>query len=63
LHAAAKAGAEPFPVGARVVSDRWGEGTVQRYDGDQVTVLFDEHGYRDLLAPLVVERGLLHAAR
>jgi len=56
---AAKAGAVPFPVGARVASDRWGEGTVQRYDGDQVTVLFDEHGYRDLLVPLVVERGLL----
>ena len=54
--------AEPFPVGARVVSDRWGAGTVQRYDGDQVTVLFDEHGYRDLLVPLVVERGLLQLA-
>ena len=51
--------AEPFPVGARVASDRWGEGTVQRYDGDQVTVLFDDHGYRDLLVPLVVERRLL----
>ncbi|HEY2266563.1 MAG TPA: hypothetical protein VGI96_28365 [Streptosporangiaceae bacterium] len=25
-----------------------GKGTVQRYDGDQVTVLFDEHGYREL---------------
>ena len=48
--------AKPFPVGARVASDRWGEGTVQRYDGDQVTVLFDEHGYRDLLVPLVIER-------
>lgn len=54
---------EPFPVGGRVASDRWGEGTVQRYDGDQVTVLFDDHGYRDLLVPLVVERGLLRAAR
>jgi ATP-dependent DNA helicase RecQ len=50
---------EPFAVGSRVVSDRWGEGTIQRYDGDQVTVLFDEHGYRDLLLPLVLERGLL----
>jgi ATP-dependent DNA helicase RecQ len=50
---------QPFPVGARVESGRWGLGTVQRYDGDQVTVLFDEHGYRDLLVPLVVERGLL----
>jgi ATP-dependent DNA helicase RecQ len=50
---------EPFAVGERVASDRWGPGTVQRYDGDQVTVLFDEHGYRDLLVPLVVERQLL----
>jgi ATP-dependent DNA helicase RecQ len=56
---AARPSAEPFPVGARVASDRWGDGTVQRYDGDQVTVLFDDHGYRDLLVPLVVERGLL----
>jgi ATP-dependent DNA helicase RecQ len=52
-------GSEPFAVGGRVVSERWGEGTVQRYDGDQLTVLFDDHGYRDLLVPLVVERGLL----
>jgi ATP-dependent DNA helicase RecQ len=50
---------EPFAIGARVVSDRWGEGTVQRYDGDQLTVLFDEHGYRDLLLALVLERALL----
>ena len=63
LQAAARPPAvEPFPVGGRVASDRWGEGTVQRYDGDQVTVLFDDHGYRDLLVPLVVERGLLRAA-
>jgi ATP-dependent DNA helicase RecQ len=45
-----------------VVSERWGEGTVQRYDGDQVTVLFDEHGYRELYLPVVREHGLLHAA-
>ncbi len=50
---------EPFAVGERVTSDRWGQGTIQRYDGDQVTVLFDEHGYRDLLVPLVVKRQLL----
>jgi ATP-dependent DNA helicase RecQ len=52
---------EPFAVGGRVLSDRWGEGTVQRYDGDQMTVLFDDHGYRDLLLPLVLERRLLRA--
>ena len=52
----------PFAVGARVVSDRWGQGTVQRYDGDQVTVLFDEHGYRELFVPVVLRRGLLRLA-
>jgi ATP-dependent DNA helicase RecQ len=52
----------PFAVGARVVSERWGEGTVQRYDGDQVTVLFDQHGYRELFVPVVRERGLLRPA-
>ena len=52
----------PFAVGVRVLSERWGEGTVQRYDDDQVTVLFDEHGYRELFVPVVLERGLLQLA-
>ncbi|HVM57000.1 MAG TPA: RecQ family ATP-dependent DNA helicase [Gaiellaceae bacterium] len=60
--ARAAATLEPFAVGARVRSDRWGEGTVQRYDGDEMTVLFDDHGYRDLLVPLVVGRRLLRRA-
>jgi len=55
-------GDAPFPVGTRVLSGRWGQGTVQRYDGDQVTVLFDEHGYRELYVPAVLERGLLTPA-
>jgi ATP-dependent DNA helicase RecQ len=52
----------PFPVGARVLSERWGEGSVQRYDGDHVTVLFDEHGYRELYVPAILDRGLLRMA-
>jgi ATP-dependent DNA helicase RecQ len=52
----------PFPVGTRVQSERWGPGTVQRYDGDQVTVLFDEHGYREMFLPVVLDRGLLRPA-
>jgi len=52
----------PFAVGTRVASERWGEGTVQRYDGDHVTVLFDEHGYRELSVPVVIERALLRPA-
>ena len=60
--AGGKTTARPFAVGERVTSERWGEGTVQRYDGDQLTVLFDDHGYRDLLLPLVVQRQLLRRA-
>jgi ATP-dependent DNA helicase RecQ len=52
----------PFAVGSTVISQRWGRGTVQRYDGDQVTVLFDEHGYRELFLPLVLQHGLLRPA-
>jgi ATP-dependent DNA helicase RecQ len=62
LPAAAAAAPAPFAIGERVRSERWGEGTVQRYDDDQLTVLFDDHGYRDLLVPLVVERKLLERA-
>src|SRR5260370_41510206 len=49
-----------YPVRRRhaSASERWGEGTVWRYDGDQVTALFDEHGYRNLLVLLALERGL-----
>jgi len=52
-------GDEPFPIGARVTSERWGPGTIQRYDADQVTVLFDAHGYRDLALSIVLEKALL----
>ena len=44
-----------------MTSERWGEGTVQRYDRDQVTVLFDDHGYRDLVVSIVLEKQLLRA--
>src|SRR3984885_10263847 len=50
---------EPFRIGARVSSERWGQGTIQRYDGDQVTVLFDDHGYRDLAVSIVLAKALL----
>jgi ATP-dependent DNA helicase RecQ len=63
LRSPAQPGPQIFPVGARVLSERWGEGTVQRYDGDQVTVLFDDHGYRDLLVSIVVEKRLLQRSK
>ena len=58
----ARPGSEPFALGARVRHERWGEGAVQRYDGDQVTVLFETVGYRTLGIDLVLENGLLAPA-
>jgi ATP-dependent DNA helicase RecQ len=49
----------PFPVGARVAHDSWGEGVVQRYDDDSMVVLFDEAGYKTLAWEVVRERALL----
>src|SRR3954469_3599746 len=49
----------PFPVGACVKHPQWGEGAVQRYDGDQMTVLFDAVGYKTLSVELVADGGLL----
>jgi ATP-dependent DNA helicase RecQ len=48
---------EPFPIGARVATEHWGEGTIQRYDRDQVTILFDDHGYRDVLVSALLEKS------
>ena len=52
----------PWAVGSTVAHAEWGEGTVQRYDSGQVTVLFETVGYRTLGVDLVRERGLLDAA-
>jgi ATP-dependent DNA helicase RecQ len=61
-HGAPDVADEPFVVGSRVAHAEWGEGAVQRYDGDTVVVLFDEEGYRTLSVELVVERDLLRPA-
>jgi ATP-dependent DNA helicase RecQ len=49
----------PFVEGSRVSHDRWGEGTVQRYEDDAVVVLFESVGYKKLGVDIVLERGLL----
>ena len=53
---------EPFPINSRVVHERWGEGLIQRYEGDKMVILFDEVGYKTLGVGLVIERGLLERA-
>ncbi|MDP8951130.1 MAG: RecQ family zinc-binding domain-containing protein, partial [Actinomycetota bacterium] len=55
-------GEVPFPLNSRVVHQEWGEGLVQRYEGDKMIVLFDEVGYKTLAVELVKERGLLEIA-
>jgi ATP-dependent DNA helicase RecQ len=47
---------EPFPIGTRVTTEHWGVGTIQRYDRDEVTILFDDHGYRDLLVSKLLDK-------
>lgn len=52
----------PFAPGEQVVHPAWGEGTVQRIEGEVVVVRFDAVGYRSMHTPTVVERGLLRSA-
>lgn len=54
--------AHPFPQGRRVAHQGWGEGTILRYEGDTIIVLFDTVGYKGLATKLVVARGLLTRA-
>jgi ATP-dependent DNA helicase RecQ len=51
--------AEPYPVHATVSHAEWGSGMVLRYEGDRMTVLFDDVGYKTLSVPVVVEQQLL----
>jgi len=54
--------AVPFPLNSRVTHTVWGEGLVQRYEGDKMVVLFDQVGYKELLVEYVIETGALHAS-
>ena len=48
-----------FAVGERVEHGEWGQGTVQRVEGDMLTVVFDAVGYKTLATAVVEQRGLL----
>jgi ATP-dependent DNA helicase RecQ len=56
---AAAEAAGPFPVHSSVRHAEWGTGLVLRYEGEQMTVLFDDVGYKTLSVPVVEEHGLL----
>ena len=49
----------PFSAGEQVLHPHWGEGTVQRIEGETLVVRFDAVGYRSMHAPTVIDRGLL----
>ena len=50
---------QPFPLNSQVVHTSWGKGTVMRYEGDKVVVLFDKVGYKTLGVEIAVFRRLL----
>lgn len=52
-----------FAIGEQVVHQSWGQGVVQSIDADRLTVLFESVGYKVLATALILEQGLLHAAR
>ena len=49
----------PFPLGATVAHAVWGIGQVIRYEGETITLLFADAGYRTLDLTLVLDEGLL----
>jgi ATP-dependent DNA helicase RecQ len=49
----------PFELQQPVRHPTFGAGVVMGVEGDQVTVLFDDVGYRTLFVPTVLEHGLL----
>jgi ATP-dependent DNA helicase RecQ len=49
----------PYPLLSKVRHSEWGDGTVMRYEGDRIVVLFEEVGYRTLGLDVVTERALL----
>jgi ATP-dependent DNA helicase RecQ len=52
----------PFAADQRVVHRAWGPGLLVRADGDTITVLFDDVGYKTLSLRLLLEQDLLDAA-
>jgi ATP-dependent DNA helicase RecQ len=51
----------PFAINSVVEHATWGTGTVLRYEGDTLTILFDTAGYKTLATEVVVEQGLLRS--
>lgn len=54
-------GSRPFPLGSRVTHKSLGPGIVERYEGNDIVVVFDESGYKTLDLDFVQEYNVLQA--
>jgi len=52
----------PYAVNDQVRHREWGDGMVMSTEGDRITVLFDQVGYRTLSLDALEENGLLAKA-
>ncbi len=51
-----------WPVNTRVVHRAWGPGVVMRPEGDRITVLFEQQGYKTLALAAIEDHDLLERA-
>ena len=54
---------KPYKLNSRIAHRSWGEGTVMRYEGDKIVILFDEVGYKTISLEAALLRGLLHRVK
>lgn len=53
---------QPYELNSDVIHRSWGKGTVMRYEGDKIVILFDRVGYKTLSLDAAAFRGLLSRA-
>ena len=49
----------PFAMKSRVTHTKYGEGTVMRYDGNKIVILFDTAGEKSIVTEFSIEKKLL----
>ncbi len=50
---------KPYKLSSRILHRSWGEGTVMRYEGDKIVILFEQVGYKTISLEAALLRGLL----
>lgn len=53
---------QPYSLDSRLIHTSWGSGTVMRYEGDKIVILFDDVGYKTLDIKTALLRRLLRRA-